>query len=506
MTAPATDVTAVAAVPAVPLLRRRAFRFYVSAQLLGSSGIWMLRMATDWLVLDLTGSPAAVGLLVALQFLPLFVVGPMGGVLADRYDRRRLVLGTQTCSAAVAAGLAALTLTGVVTVGHLYVAAVVLGLVAAVELPARQALVGEVVGDASLRSAVSMNNALNQGGGLVGPAVAGIVIAQVGQGWAFGANAVVCLAVVALIAAIRPGELIRAPVIPRARGQLREGFRFVAQRPHLLWVVVLAGLMGALGMNGPVVLASFADGVWGTGAQGFGLYNTVSAVGALLGAVLAARLARLRARVLVLGAALFAVTEAAAAVMPTHLAFVIALGAVGAATLFFLTCAATYVQLAADPSVRGRVLGIYSPSCSAGTRWARCSRAGSPSSSAFASASSSPAGSRSSRPRPSVRRSPAPATPWRSPTTPPHRTPLREERSTHDSRPRAHTRYPLPGGHRPRVRRRLQPRAVAGRHAGRGRRAHARGGGQPRQRRDLLLGDARAARGRVRLGLAGRGP
>jgi MFS family permease len=302
-----------------------------------------------------------VGVLVALQFLPLFVVGPFGGVVADRHDKRRLVLVTQSTSAGLAAVLAVLTLTGVVEVWHLYVAAVLLGLVAAVEMPARQALVGEVVGDGSLRSAISLNNALNQGGGLVGPALAGLVIAGVGQGWAFGANAVVCLAVVALLAAIRPSELQRSPVLPKARGQLREGFRFVAGRPRLLGVVVLAGLMGALGMNGPVVLASFADGVWDTGARGFGLYNSVSALGAVLGAVLAARLRRLRARVVVVGAALFAVAEAGAAVMPTHALFLVALGVVGAATLFFLTGAASYVQLAASPAVRGRVLGIYSP-------------------------------------------------------------------------------------------------------------------------------------------------
>ena len=348
-------------VVAPPLLRRRAFRLYVSAQLLGSSGMWMLRMAKDWLALELTGSPAVVGVLVALQFLPLLVVGPMGGVVADRHDKRRLVLTTQAASAAIAAGLAVLTVTGVVAVWHLYVAAVVLGVVAAVEMPARQALVSEVAGDASLRSAISLTNALNQGGGLLGPAVAGVVIAQVGQGWAFGANAVVCLAVVALVGAIRPSELQLAPVVPRARGQLREGFRFVTDRPRLFWVVTLAGFMGALGMNGPVVLATFADGVWETGARGLGLYNSLSALGALLGAVLAARVRRLTVRVVVIGSALFAVTETVAAVMPTHAAFLAALVAVGAATLFFLTSAATYVQLAAAPAVRGRVLGIYSP-------------------------------------------------------------------------------------------------------------------------------------------------
>lgn len=306
------------------------FRLYLTAQLLGGSGMWMLRMAKDWLVLELTGSPAAVGVVVALQFLPLLIVGPLGGVIADRHDKRRLVLGAQTASALVAVALAVLTLTGTVAVWHLYVLAVALGLVAAIEMPARQVLVNEVVGDSGLRPAVSLTNAVGQGGGLVGPALAGLVIAEVGQGWAFGVNALVCVAVVALIAAIRPGSLHRAPTTGRTRGQLREGFGYVTSRPHLLGVVVLAGFMGALGLNGPVVLSTFAQEVWGTGARGFGLYNSASAVGAVVGAVVAARRRRLRLRTVVLGAALFGAAEIVAAAMPTHAAFLTMLAVVGA--------------------------------------------------------------------------------------------------------------------------------------------------------------------------------
>ncbi|MCL3859484.1 MFS transporter [Actinotalea sp. K2] len=323
--------------------------------------MWMLRMAKDWLVLEITGSPAAVGVVVALQFLPLLLVGPLGGVIADRHDKRRLVIGAQAASVLVALTLAGLTLSGAVVLWHLWVMAVVLGLIAAVEMPARQVLVNEVVGDSRLRSAISMNNAVNQGGGMIGPALAGIVIAEVGQGWAFGVNAAVCVAVILVISSIRPSELHRVPTVVRARGQLREGFAFVAARPHLLWVVVLAGLMGALGLNGPVVLAAFADGVWETGARGFGLYNSIAAVGALGGALVAARLRRLRMRTVVLGAAVFGLTEMVAAWMPTHASFLVMLAVVGGATLFFLTSAATYVQLAAAPEVRGRVLAIYSP-------------------------------------------------------------------------------------------------------------------------------------------------
>lgn len=344
-----------------PLLRRPAFRRLAGAQLLGSTGVWMLRMATDWLVLELTGSPAAVGVLVALQFLPLLVVGPWGGLIADRHDKRRLVLLTQALQAGLAVGLAAITLSGVVAVWHLYVVAVLLGLVGAVEMPSRQVLVNEVAGDGRLQQAISITNGLNQGGGLVGPAVAGLLIAEVGEGWSFGLNALVCLAVVLLIASIRPDQLRRIPPLAAGPGQLAEGFRFVSRRPHLFWVVVLAGLMGALGMNGPVVLTAFADSVWDTGARGFGLYSSVSALGALVGAVAASRIGRPRVRFVVLAAAAFGLVEAVAAVMPTHVTFLILLALVGAATLLFLSTAVTWVQLTAEPAVRGRVLAIYSP-------------------------------------------------------------------------------------------------------------------------------------------------
>ena len=216
-----------------------------------------------------------------------------------------------------------------------------------------------VKSNGSLRPAIGLTNAVNQGGALVGPALAGLVIARVGQGWAFGMNALVCLAVVALFAAIRPAA--RMPALERGPGQVREGFRFVAERAPLLWVVVLAGLMGALGLNGPVVLSAFADRVWHTGAWGFGIYNSAGAVGAIIGVTVAARLPRLRVRTVVIGAGLFAIAETVAAAMPTQAAFIGMLAVVGAATMFFLTSAATFVQLAAEPSVRGRVLAIYSP-------------------------------------------------------------------------------------------------------------------------------------------------
>ncbi|WP_373309922.1 MFS transporter [Cellulomonas chitinilytica] len=344
-----------------PPLRLHNFRLLVGAQLLGGTGMWMLRMAADWLVLEITGSSEAVGVLVALQFLPLLLVGPWGGLLADRYDKRRLVAIAQTAQAVLAAALAALTFTGTVEVWHLYVAAALMGLVTAVDQPARQVLVGEVVGDRWLQRAVSTVNALGQAGGMIGPAVAGLVIHRWGESWAFTANGVVALLVVSVVLSMRRRELHVAPPVRPARGQVREGVRYVRDRPRLGWVIVLAGLMGALGMNGPVVLTAFAQDVWHTGAGGFGLYNTVSAVGAFTGVLVGARFVRVRARSVVVASAAFAVAETLAALAPNQATFLVMLTVVGATTLLFLTTAATLVQLTADRPVRGRVLALYSP-------------------------------------------------------------------------------------------------------------------------------------------------
>ncbi|MDC7123850.1 MFS transporter, partial [Cellulomonas fimi] len=212
-----------------------------------------------------------------------------------------------------------------------------------------------------MQKAVSTMNAIGQAGGLVGPAAAGFVIAHWGEGWAFTVNGVVALCVVAVVASMRARELHPAPRVPRARGQVREGVRYVLDRPRLAWVIVLAGLMGALGMNGPVVLTAFAQDVWHTGAAGFGLYNAVSAAGAFVGVVLGGRYLRLRTRNVVVASGLFAVTEALAALSPTHGVFLLMLGVVGGATLLFLMAANTLVQLTADQPLRGRVLALYSP-------------------------------------------------------------------------------------------------------------------------------------------------
>jgi MFS family permease len=342
-------------------LRQRNYRFFLALVFTGSVGVWMQRLAQDWLVLQLTGSPAAVGVAVALQFLPMLVVGPLSGLLVDMFPKRRIMMVCQCIISLLALGLAGWAASGTITVWAVYASCVALGVTAAINQPASQVFVNEVVGDTALRPAIGINNAVGQLGAMAGPALAGAVIAQAGSAAAFAANSLLCLLVLGLIAAIRPAELHPSTPAARGRGQLLAGFRYVRERPSLLLVIALAGLLGMFGMNGPVVLAAFAERVWHNGVEGFGLFNTVSAIGALAGALLAARLRSLGRKGIVLAAGLFGLSQLVAALMPSLILFVVMLVVVGLMTLLFLTSAATAVQLEAGPEIRGRVMALYLP-------------------------------------------------------------------------------------------------------------------------------------------------
>lgn len=342
-------------------LTQHNYRLYMGMTLAGSMGVWMQRLAQDWLVLQLTGSPAAVGVAVALQFLPMLIVGPLSGLLVDIFPKRRVMMVCQTVIVLLAAGLAASAATGNITVWIVYGSCVALGITSAIDGPARQVFVNEVVGDAGLRPAIGLNNAIGQLGAMAGPALGGVVIAYAGSAAAFAANAFLGVLVLGMIAGIRPALLHANAPAARGRGQLLAGFRYVRDRPSLLLVIALAGLLGAFGMNGPVVLAAFAERVWHNGVAGFGMFNTVSAVGALAGALLAARLRTVGRKGIVAAAGLFGLAQLVAALMPNLLSFTLMLVVVGLMTLVFLTSAATAVQLEAGPEVRGRVMALYLP-------------------------------------------------------------------------------------------------------------------------------------------------
>jgi MFS family permease len=340
-------------------LEVRNYRLYLSSQIVATTGLWMQRIAQDWLVLELTGSITAVGVAVALQFLPVLLFGLVGGVIADRYPKRRILLITQSVAASMALTLGLLALTHTVQAWHVFVVATILGFVTAVDNPTRQVFVSELVGTRHIRNAVSLNSSVFQFGALLGPALSGLLIHAVGQGWSFMINFGSCLLVVTIVAIIRvPKTSTRAQV--RAKGQLREGLAYIKQTTEVAWTIVLVGTIGVLGLNMPVILAAFAEHEFGTGVGGYSLFNSLTAIGALTGAILSARRTEvLRLRMLVSVLSGLGVILILASVAPTIWLFGAMLIGSGLLTLLFLTGANSLVQTRSDSAVRGRVMSVY---------------------------------------------------------------------------------------------------------------------------------------------------
>jgi MFS family permease len=340
-------------------LRVPNFRIYLSAHAVASTGTWMQNIALEWLVLELSGSPAAVGIAMACQFLPMLLIGMYGGVIADRYPKRAVLMVTQTLNGLLSGALAVLTITGHVRVEHVYLFALAAGLVFVVDNPTRQVFVNEVVPQRYVRNAIALNAAVFQTSRLIGPAVAAVMIATVGTGWAFAANALSYLAPLAGLLLIRSADLLPTPAVERAPGQLRSALRYVAARPHVAWTIVLVGVVGTFGLKFPVVLTAMADETFAGGAELYGLFNVVLAVGSVAGALVAGGRTHTRLRTIVLAGAAFGVAQFAAALAPGLGVFLVALVAMGMVNLAFQAMANSSVQSWVDPEVRGRVMGLY---------------------------------------------------------------------------------------------------------------------------------------------------
>jgi len=341
-------------------LRVRNYRLYAGGQLISLTGTWMQRVAQDWLVLELTNSGTALGVVTALQFGPALLLGMYGGMLADRGNKRRLLFATQTLMGLTALLLGVLTLTGVVQYWHVLAIALAFGLVAAVDSPIRQSFVVEMVGKDELTNAVGINSTIFNAARIVGPAVAGVMISAVGTGWAFVVNAASSVAVLAAIAAMNEKELFPAPAVARAKGQLREGLRYVRGRSDLLLTMILVFIIGTFGLNFQITSALMAKQVFHHGASGYGLLSTMLAVGACIGAVIATTRTRKPRMMFLIGAALtFSVLEIVSGVMPTFLATALVLVPTGLAMLSLTTAANASVQLGVEPTMRGRVMALY---------------------------------------------------------------------------------------------------------------------------------------------------
>jgi MFS family permease len=325
-----------------------------------NTGSWMQRVAQDWLVLELThGSGTALGITTGLQFLPLLLFSLWGGVIADRYPKRYILMVTQTLMGGLALILGLLALTGTVQIWHVYALAFALGLVTVVDNPTRQAFAVEMVGRKAMPNAIALNSAVFNLARIAGPAIAGLVIAAVGTPAAFLINAASYGAVLIGLKLMRPGELRPAERAPRAKGQLREAMRYVQARPTLWLPMVLIFFVSTFGMNFQVTNALMSREVFHTGAGSFGFASAVFAAGALGGALLAARRGKPSVRLLFATSFVFSIFEVASGLMPTFWLFLILLVPTGLSLLTLTTAANSATQLATSPEMRGRVMGLY---------------------------------------------------------------------------------------------------------------------------------------------------
>jgi MFS family permease len=336
------------------------YRRYFTGQAISLIGTWMQTTAQSWLVLVLTGSATDLGLVVALQTLPMLLLGPYGGVIADRVDKRRLMVVLQSLMGIQALVLAVLTLTHHVTFLEVCILAVVLGLNNCFENPSRQAFVLEMVGPKDLRNAVSLNSTLVNAARAVGPAVAGILIATVGEGWCFMINAASFIAVVASLLTMDRSQLKPSKPTARARGQLREGFRYVARTPQLGIPLLMMGLVGMLAYEFQVTLPVFAKQVFHGGAETYGIMTAAMGIGAVAGGLMTAARGKTGMRAMVLAALAFGAVMAFAAVSPELAVAFVALAMVGYASVSFLSMANSTLQLSTEPQMRGRVMALWS--------------------------------------------------------------------------------------------------------------------------------------------------
>jgi MFS family permease len=340
-------------------LRTRNYRLFATGQIVSNTGSWMQRVAQDWLVLSLThNSGTALGITTGLQFAPM-LLSLWGGAVADRYSKRRILMVTQALMGLLALILGVLALTGAATIWQVYVLAFALGLVTVVDNPTRQAFAVEMVGTDGMANAIALNSAVFNLARIAGPAIAGLVIAALGTPAAFLVNAVSFGAVLISLKLMRPGELHRVARAPRAPGQLREALSYVRARPRLWMTLILIFFVSTFGMNFQVTNALMSRGVFHTGAGLFGLASTVFAVGALGGALIAARRSRPTLTLLVATALAFSVFEMLGGLMPDFVTFTLMLIPTGLTLLTLTTAANSTMQLGTTSAMRGRVMGLY---------------------------------------------------------------------------------------------------------------------------------------------------
>jgi MFS family permease len=342
-------------------LRNYNYRVWAAGGLVSNVGTWMQRTAQDWLVLaELTHKNAtALGIVMALQFGPHALMLPLSGFAADYFDRRKLLMATQAAMGLLALGLGILTIAGTVRLWHVYLFAFLLGSVNAFDSAARQTFVSELVGEEDLSNAVALNSTSFNAARMIGPAVAGMLIAAVGSGWLFVINAASFVAVLCSLFFLRVDQLHRGVAANRGRGGLADGFRYVWRRPDIKAILVMLFIIGTFGINFPIFISTMAVGVFHAGASQFGLLTSMMAIGSVAGALLSARREKPGMAVIVAAAAIFGLGFCIAAAMPSYGLFGCALVIIGLAAQTFTTTANSTIQLSTEPEMRGRVIALF---------------------------------------------------------------------------------------------------------------------------------------------------
>jgi MFS family permease len=337
----------------------RNFRLYFVGQTISVSGTWMQRVALAWLVLQLTGSATAVGAVTALEFLPILFLAPVGGVVADRWDKRRLLYVTQSAAGLLAAALGLIVVTGAVELWMIYVLAACLGVVYSVDMPARQTFVLEMVGRDELTNAVSLNSVLVNMARVLGPATAAGLILAVGIGWCFLVNAASYLAVLVTLAMMDAVALHTSPPQPRRKGQLREGFRYVRATPSVLTPLLIMAAVGTFAYEYQVVLPVFAKFTFGGNAATFASMTALMGLGAVVGGLVTAARRNRTALALGITAVVFGSIQMLTSLAPTLDVALLLFALLGAASISFLALGNATLQLNSSPEMRGRVMGLW---------------------------------------------------------------------------------------------------------------------------------------------------
>jgi len=341
-------------------LRSFNFRLWTAGGLISNVGTWMQRVAQDWLVLtQLTHHDAsALGIVMGLQFAPQLLLLPWTGSAADRLNQRKLLMVTQATMGVLALVLGVLTIAGVIQLWHVYVFAFLSGSAAALDAPVRQTFVAEMVGDEDLPNAVALNSTSFNAAQMIGPAVAGLLIARVGIGWAFLLNGISFAAVLISMSFFRLSELRTSARAHRTTAGFLGGLRYVWRKPDLRAVLIMLFLIGTFGMNFPIFIATMAVNVFHSDARGFGLLSSIMAVGTLSGALFAAGRKKPSLASLLAGAGVFGLGCTLAALAPGYWWFGAALVVIGAAGLTFTNGTNSIMQLSTEPAMRGRVMAL----------------------------------------------------------------------------------------------------------------------------------------------------